>query len=131
GGAAHDVAPGVVVLVVDPADVTEEDGPCGHAAAAEEADLVDGRGHRRVAQAHAIARVDPVRVLDLGVVRPEARPLVRVLVVAAGDVPERVAPPHGVALRDERASVRKEPLADPWTGPPPDPRGWKSKPSVE
>src|SRR5262249_6485556 len=42
-------------------------------------------------QTNFVARINPMRILELRVVRPQARPLVRILEEAVADVPERVA----------------------------------------
>ena len=103
----------VVGVVVDVALRTKEDGvgrdlapPIDDAAAG----LRTARLRRRsglsehpctAAELHLLARVDPVRVLDLRVVRPDPRPLVRVVEVVTADPPERVASADEKALPEE------------------------------
>ena len=95
-------------LVVDPALVAEKDRAVRHLPAAIDESAAVRRVVRLPAppavalaalQAQLVARVDPVRVLDLRVVRPDARPLVRVLEVEVADAPERVAAPDDVRVR--------------------------------
>ncbi len=108
---AGDVAPDLIRVVVNPALVAEEHGVARDLAApVDDAHLVGVHGRLRAArpggssaatpsregsalfEPQLVARVDPVGVLDLGVIRPEARPEVRVLEVVLADGPERVAP---------------------------------------
>ena len=85
-----------------------------------------------LSQADLVARVDPVRVLDLRVVRPDARPLVRVLEVVVAEAPERVAAPDDVRVGDLAAGVRSGPptkmgpFSPPCAAPPPPPRRARS-----
>ena len=116
GGAAHDLAPDVVLAVVDPALIPEEDGARWHGASAAEADLEGRGGHVPLAQAHPIAGVDPVRVLDLDVVGPEPGPLVRVVVVVARDLPERLAAANRVAVGRVGALAEELAVAPPVDG---------------
>src|SRR5262249_10336264 len=95
--ASDELAPGVLLGIVDPADVARDHrvGWNGAASAAPSpepraADAASAAWPAAAfAQTQLIARVDPVRVLDLGVVRPEPRPVVGVAVVAPRDVPKR------------------------------------------
>ena len=107
-GGSRQVPPHVVRFVAQPALVPQEHGAVRHLPPPiHQRHLVGVDGWlagrlvaRRGAllQADLVPRVDPVRVLELRVVRPQARPLIRVLEVEIAESPERVAPPHDVGV---------------------------------
>ena len=58
------------------------------------ADYLSAKARSGAAEANLIARVNPVRVLDLRVIAPHARPLPGVMEVAVAQIPKRIALLH-------------------------------------
>ena len=108
-----ELAPRVLVRVVDVALVAQEHRLRRHVPGARTAGTAEraltrqpvqrreGRALLAARRPHAdlVARVDPVRILDLRVIGPDLRPVPRVIVVRAAQVPQRVATTHRVDLR--------------------------------
>src|SRR5690606_38628181 len=86
---AYQLAPDVLLRIVDVALITQEDGVAGHQRAAIDERTVGADRYPAAAiDAHAqlVARVDPVGVLDLRVVAPQLGPVVAVAVVLGAEV---------------------------------------------
>ncbi len=106
-GGARDLAPVLVRLVLDEPLVAEEDRLVRHLTPSihepplplplplPRSRCLDGAAAAR-AELHEVARVDPVGVLNLGVIGPDPRPLIGVPEVGVADAPERVALPDDV-----------------------------------
>ncbi len=100
--AADDFAPNVVGFVVEPSHIAKKNRLRRNTCAAAKSELHRDRTRFIcIAQAHLIAGIDPVRILDLCVLRPEPRPTVRVAIITRRDVPERVAGTNGVQLGND------------------------------